>query len=131
MDQTELSNSLSSYLIFYLLAATKKAASSKIIFTNQAYNMNKQFLFWGGRWGEREHSRIPTCSLSRKNIFSTIFYNNTNMCFKHTFLMELEWIYYILFINWSILLYSFHTLSVCRVWRTLPLGIPGKREPGP
>ena len=33
---------------------------------------------------------IPMCSLSRKNIFSTIFHNNLNMCFVHTFSMELE-----------------------------------------
>ena len=30
------------------------------------------------------------------------------------------WIYYILFITWSILLHSLYTLYVCRVWRTLP-----------
>ena len=59
--------------------------------------MNKQatFLGWGGG---RLHPPlpIPTSSISRKNIFSTIFHNNPNMCLVHTFPMELEdTIYYL------------------------------------
>ena len=51
--------------------------------------MNKQTTFLG------EHAPIHTRSLSRKNIFSTIFYN-LNMCFVHIFPMELEYtIYYL------------------------------------
>ena len=66
--------------------------------------------FFGG-----EHFPIPKCSLSRKNIFLTIFDNATVMCFVHTFPMELE-ICCILFITWSILLCSFYNLSrECRV----------------
>ena len=53
--------------------------------------MNKQatFLEWGGG---RLHPPlpIPVCSISRKNIFSTIFHNNPNMCLMHTFPMEHE-----------------------------------------
>ena len=41
---------LAAYLI---IAATKKAAPSKIIFTNQVYNMSKQFFFFRG--GAREN----------------------------------------------------------------------------
>ena len=53
--------------------------------------MNKQTTFQGG-----EHSPIPTCSLSRQNIFLTVFYNNLNICFVHIFLMEVECtIYYL------------------------------------
>ena len=59
--------------------------------------MDKQatFLEWGRR---RLHPPlpIPVCSISRKNIFSTIFHNNPNMCLVHTFPMELEdTIYYL------------------------------------
>ena len=38
---------------YLIIAATKKAAPSKIIFTNQAYNMSKQFFFFfrGGARG--------------------------------------------------------------------------------
>ena len=59
--------------------------------------MNKQvtFLEWGGG---RLHPPlpIPVCSISRKNIFSTIFHNNPNMCLVHTFPMEPEdTIYYL------------------------------------
>ena len=51
--------------------------------------MNKQTTFL---WGKHFPS---TCSLSTKNIFSNIFYNNPNMSFVHTFPMELEYpIYY-------------------------------------
>ena len=54
--------------------------------------MNKQTSFLGG-----STPPIPTCPLSRKSIFSTNFYNNSNTCFVHTFPMELEYaIYYLL-----------------------------------
>ena len=65
-----------------------------------------------------EHSPISTCSPSRKSIFSTNFYYNLNMYF--VIFPHGTWIYYILFITWSILLHSLYTLYVCRVWRTLP-----------
>ena len=39
---------------------------------------------------------IPTCSLYRRNIFSTIFHVNLNMCFMHTFPTELKQIIYYL-----------------------------------
>lgn len=37
---------------------------------------------------------ISTCSLYRRNIFSTIFHVNLNMCFMHTFPTELKQIIY-------------------------------------
>ena len=60
--------------------------------------MNKQATFL--EWGEGEVVSSPShfcvCSISRKNIFSTIFHNNPNMCLVHTFPMELEdTIYYL------------------------------------
>ena len=39
------------------------------------------------------------------------------LCASYVFSRE-TWIYYLLFITWSILLHSFSTLSVCRVWRS-------------
>ena len=42
--------------------------------------MNKQTtFFWGGR-GTVSIPPIPTYLLSRKNIFSNIFYDNPNIC---------------------------------------------------
>ena len=41
-------------------------------------------------------SLFSTCSISGKNIFSAIFHNNLNMCFVHSFPMELEYIIYYL-----------------------------------
>ena len=42
---------------------------------------------------------ILTCSMSRKNIFSTIFHSNLNMCCVHTFPIELEYTTYYLSSN--------------------------------
>ena len=54
------------------------------------------FFFWGGAGAAGGVPLIPRCSLSRKNIFSTIFHNNFNICFMHTFPVELEFtIYYL------------------------------------
>ena len=45
------------------------------------------------KWGSIQP--IPTYSVSRNNIFSTIFNNSLNMHFMHTFLMKLKYtIYY-------------------------------------
>ena len=52
--------------------------------------MNKRTNFGG------KHFLISTCSLSRKNIFSTIFCNNPILCFMHTFPIELEYTIYCL-----------------------------------
>ena len=63
--------------------------------------------FWGGggiplTWtcfpplnGNSNSPVTPLLSLSRKNLFSTILHNNLNMCFVHTFPMELECTYYL------------------------------------
>ena len=58
------------------------------------------FLIGGGGGGEVEGAEgfplIPTCLLSRKNIYSTIFHNNFNIYFVHTFPVELEFTTYYL-----------------------------------
>ena len=54
------------------------------------------FFFGGGGWGRRSLPSYSMCSLSRKNIFSSIFHNNLNTCFVYTLPMELECtIYYL------------------------------------
>ena len=70
--------------------------TNKIIFLNQAFDMNKQTTFFflgggGGGGGGGEHFPISTCLLSRKNIFSTIFYNNPIIYFMPTFSVELKY----------------------------------------
>ena len=45
-----------------------------------------RFFFWGGRIS----LFLRACSLSRKNIISTLLHNNLNMCCVHTFPIELE-----------------------------------------
>ena len=52
--------------------------------------MNKQTTFWG-----ESVPPISTCSASRKNTFSTIFYSDLNMCFLHIFSWHLNILYII------------------------------------
>ena len=81
----------------------------------------------GGNGGEDPDPPIPPltrnskfffhyfyiCSLSRKNIFSTIFQNDLNMCFVHTIPMELEFTIY--YLSRDAFSYVVSTIFACRV----------------
>ena len=62
-----------------------------------SHPLSRNVFFWGGGgWGRRSRPPYSMCSLSRKNIFSSIFHNNLNTCFVYTLPMELECtIYYL------------------------------------
>ena len=67
-----------------------------------------------GNWlGEIPPPPISTCPSFRKNIFSTIFHDNLNMCFVHTFPMELELTIY--YLSPDAFSYVVSTLSTRRV----------------
>ena len=73
-------------------------------------NINKQTIFLGGT--------IPpifTCSPSRKNIFSTISFNNLNMCFVYILPWNLNMLYIIYHLIYFV---TYFVYSFCsRVWR--------------
>ena len=59
---------------------------------------------------------ISTCSLYKRNIFSTIFHVNLNMCFMHTFPTELKQIIYYLSsdaFSYIILTHFLHAEYIC------------------
>ena len=61
-----------------------------------SHPLSRNVFFLGGGWGRRSLPPYSMCSLSRKNIFSSIFHNNLNTCFVYTLPMELECtIYYL------------------------------------